>query len=263
MHYFIDGYNMLFRLLHDSDDLQSKRESIIYDLNKKISLVKLNVSVVFDATSQIGGRSRSHYDQIEILFSAEGETADEYILDEIKNTLHPQQETVITSDKKLAWLVRNRSAHTESVEEFMLWLNRAYKNKLRQRKNGKQSSLPTLTPLTPASSSTPPPASPSMTHSLIPTKNAPLEAYSDYYRQVFEAEWQDILKEEDKHKQTFYSPPSSPPKCPPRQPKPRRPRDPFQSPQTAEEQANTEMERWLKTFEKRLSDPDSDLFSKY
>src|SRR4051794_8621543 len=77
MHYLIDGYNILFRLLHGSDDLQSQRQAFIYDLNKKISLINLDVSIVFDSTFQIGGRSRTHYDALEILYSAEGETADE------------------------------------------------------------------------------------------------------------------------------------------------------------------------------------------
>jgi hypothetical protein len=237
MHYFIDGYNMLFRLLHGSEDLQSQRESFIYDLNKKISVVKLDVSIVFDSTFQIGGRSRSHYDALEILYSAEGETADEYILDEIKNTLHPQQETVVTSDKKLAWHVRNRLAHTETVEEFIFWLNRAYKNKLKQLKKSQQ-------PLSPPK---PPPSPP---RSLIPPPDAPLEAYADYYTQVFESKWREIQKKEQEKKAS--AAPTSSPKRPSR--KPRRPRDPFQPPQPPEVQEATEMERWLKLFEKRLSD---------
>ena len=58
---------------------------------------------------KLASRTRSHYDELEILFTAEGETADEYIIDEIKNHPHPQQETVVTSDKKLAWHVRHCS----------------------------------------------------------------------------------------------------------------------------------------------------------
>jgi uncharacterized protein len=243
MHYFIDGYNMLFRLLHDNENLQSQRESIIYDLNKKISLIKLDVSVVFDSRFQIGGRSRSHYDNLEILFSAEGETADEYILDEIKNASQPQQETVVTSDKKLAWQVRGGLAHTESVEEFILWLNRSYKNKLRQIKKDKP---PPLT--SPATS----PHLPSPPPSLFPKPQAPLEAYHDYYAHTFESAWQEIIKEEEQRlKQESIS--STPHKRTPR--KARRLNDPFQTTPSTEEQAATEMERWLKVFEKRLSDP--------
>src|ERR1700730_8668893 len=101
MHYFIDGYNLLFRLIPDShDDLQSHRERVIHDLNTKISLIKIEVSIIFDAAFQIGERTRSYYDALEILFTAEEETADEYILDEVKNASHPQTIVVVTSDKK-------------------------------------------------------------------------------------------------------------------------------------------------------------------
>jgi predicted RNA-binding protein with PIN domain len=243
MHYFIDGYNLLFRLLHGSEDLQSQREAIIYDLNQKVSLVKIDVSIVFDSTFQIGERTRTHYDQLEILFTAEGETADEYIMDEIKNHAYPQQETVVTSDKKLAWQVRNRSAHTETVEEFILWLNRAYKNRIRQFKKEKHTVV------------TPPPASRKETYySLVPPKDAPLGTYTDYYAQVFESEWQEILiKEEEKCKQASLAQFSTK-KRPPRKPKKRK--DPFEAPQTPEEKAATETERWLRIFEKRLTNGD-------
>lgn len=241
MHYFIDGYNLLFRLLHSSEDLQSQREAIIYDLNRKVTLVKIDVSIVFDSAFQIGERTRTHYDQLEILFTAEGETADEYIMDEIKKHPHPQQETVVTSDKKLAWRARNRSAHTETVEEFILWLNRAYKNKIRQFKKEKHK-IPA--PLPPSRKPAP--------RSLVPPKDAPLEAYADYYAQVFESEWEEILvKEEDMQKQAPLAA-SSTKKRPPRRPKKRQ--DPFETPQTPEEKAATETERWLKIFEERLTD---------
>ena len=249
MHYFIDGYNMLFRLLHGIDNLQRLRESIIHDLNKKISLLKLDASIVFDSTFQIGDRSRSHYEKLEILFSAEGETADEYILDELKNTLNPTQETVVTSDKKLAWQVRNRSAHTESVEDFIRRLNRAYKNKLRRLKKGEQ---PSFQPPAPALSS--PSSSPRS--SLIPDKEAPLEAYADYYAQVFESEWDKMVKEEQMHQQETIHDAESRLKRTSR--KPKRTKDPFQITEAPEVQEATEMERWQKLFEKRGSDPDSD-----
>ena len=61
-----------------AEELQKQREAVISDLSKKISLLKLDASIVFDAAFQIGGASRTHYNDLEILFTAEGETADEY-----------------------------------------------------------------------------------------------------------------------------------------------------------------------------------------
>lgn len=244
MHYFIDGYNLLFRLIpHSQDDLQSRRELIIHDLNTKVSLLKLDVSIVFDSPFQIGEGSRSHYHELEILFTAEGETADEYILDEIKSVLHPEHETVVTSDKKLALRVRNRLAHTESVEDFILWLNKAYKNKLRQIKKTKQ---PPFTTRPPSNSLT----QRSSSHMLTPSKDAALEACADYYSQVFESKWQEILKQEQTKKQD-----SLPSKKKQRSPSPKKSTKPqhFLPSQEGEEKTVTEMERWLKIFEERLN----------
>ena len=243
MHYFIDGYNMLFHIRHAHDDLQSQRESIIYDLNKKISVANLDVSIVFDSAFQIGGPTRSHFGKLEILFTAEGETADEFIVEEIKNSPHPNQETVVTSDKKLAWRVRNRSAHTESVEGFIFWLNRVYKNKLRQLKKGKLTPRP--------SSQFPTLSQPALAIPLTPSKEAPLEAYTDYYAHAFEAEWEEMQQQEKNQK----SPLSTGKRL---SRKPRRVQDPFQTPSPPEPKAATEMERWLKLFEKRLFNPDFD-----
>ena len=244
MHYLIDGYNLLFRTLHDNRDLQGRREAIIHDLNLKISWVKLNVSIVFDATFQIGGRERFHYDQLEIFYTAEGETADEYILEEIKHHPHPQQVTVITSDKDLAWRARNRTAHTETVEEFTFWLNRAYKNKLKQMNKEKRT----------ASSRTLsfPPKPKTLSPSLIPSKGSPLESYSDYYSQVFEIKWQEILVKEEALKKQKEDAPLPKTKCPPRRTK--KAQDPFKVSQSPEEKAATESERWLKIFEGRVSE---------
>jgi uncharacterized protein len=238
MHYFIDGYNLLFRLSHDDKKLQNQREAIILDLNKKISVVKIEVSIVFDSAFQIGGRSRSHYDALEILFTAQGETADEYILEEIKNHPHPDQETVVTSDKKLAMRARHCFARTESVEEFMQWLNRSYKNKIRQKKKEKRPLKQMEAPIRLRPASFP----------SIP-EDAPLEAFADYYHEVFEAEWKEIVKKEDMRKANLQHPTAE--RRPARRAK--RQIDPFETAKTVEEKAATEMERWLKLFERRFS----------
>lgn len=100
MHYFIDGYNLLFRLQHTDEDLQKQREAIIHDLNKKISLIKIDVSIVFDSAFQIGERTRSHYHEIEILFTAEGKL--------LTNTLSMKSKIIlILSKKPLSLLIKN------------------------------------------------------------------------------------------------------------------------------------------------------------
>lgn len=246
MHYFIDGYNLLFRIVpHSQNDLQYERRSIIQDLNKKISLLKLDVSIVFDANFQIGESSRSHYDQLEIFFTAEGETADDYILNEIKNSFYPQKETVVTSDKTLALRVRNRSAETQSVEEFMLWLNRSYKNKIHQLKKDKQKPPSSIAPLITVTKPS---------HPLTTPKNTSIEAYTDYYTQIFESKWQEMVKEEVVKEQETEKQKSLASSSSKRKKTSRKSKQSLAVSPSEGEESMTEMERWLKIFEKRTFD---------
>ncbi|MFQ5444883.1 MAG: NYN domain-containing protein, partial [Nitrospinales bacterium] len=133
MHYLVDGYNLMFRVLHAGDDLQAQREEIILDLNEKIQVLHLDVLIVFDAQYQYGRGSRSHLNYLEICFTDKGETADDFIIHKLKSTENPKQITVVTSDNKLGWRARRCLAKTETVEIFLTWLNKRYQNRIRQR----------------------------------------------------------------------------------------------------------------------------------
>lgn len=134
MHYYIDGYNLLFRTLHAGDNLQKQRRELIEDLEAKCHFLELDATIVFDSHYQPDDGSRSHFNNLEICFTAVSETADEYILQELKESSTPTQETVVTSDRQLAWRCRRYLANTESVENFILWLDKRLKNKRRQIK---------------------------------------------------------------------------------------------------------------------------------
>lgn len=145
MHYFIDGYNLMFRRLRAGTDLQTQRASIIKELDECASILQLDITIVFDAHYQCGLGSRSHFHCLEICFTEERETADEYILKELKRMVKPQHETVITSDKKFASYARRLSAKTETVEKFMIWLTKRCQNRIR-KDNRPQPSIPTISP---------------------------------------------------------------------------------------------------------------------
>lgn len=144
MHYFIDGYNLMFRLSRAGGDLKTQREEIIQDLEIKINTLGINATLVFDAQYQPDESSRSHIMGLEILFTNAGETADDFILHALKEDTKPHRQTVVTSDKKLAWLARRSHANTETIEEFVALLNRRYKNKLRPKKTKQY--IPSVTP---------------------------------------------------------------------------------------------------------------------
>lgn len=135
MHYYIDGYNLMFRVLQNREgNLQTQRQQMIDDLTQKIEFLELDVTFVFDAQYQPCDSSRSFFRNLEILFTAHGETADEAIINEIKSESKPRQQVVVTSDKKLAWFARRCSVKTESVEEFVAWVNKRCHNKLRHQR---------------------------------------------------------------------------------------------------------------------------------
>ncbi len=130
MHYYIDGYNLLFRSVGAGiADLKLHRESLIQSLNIKVASLKLDVTIVFDSQYFPGDGSRSHFKHLEICFTPIGITADEYILLELQHCKAPQSQIVVTSDRDLAYKARNLSAGTESVDEFLGWMNKRYKKK--------------------------------------------------------------------------------------------------------------------------------------
>jgi uncharacterized protein len=194
MHYFIDGYNMLFRIPHAGGDLQIQREKIIHDLNQKIQILQLDVTIVFDAQHQSQEINRQKHPNLKILFTSRGQTADEFIIGEIQTTSTPKQETVVTSDKKLAWHARSKSAKTQSVEEFLQEINKRYKNRLVKIKNKKMiiredlksttHNLPTLKTI-----------SSTITKKHSPSKIRPAEDFFEFYLEKFESLFQDITKE--------------------------------------------------------------------
>jgi predicted RNA-binding protein with PIN domain len=239
MHYFIDGYNMLFRLMHVKKTLQVQREQIIKDLNEKASLLRLDFTVVFDAAFYTESNpTRGHFNALEIIFTSAGETADEYILNEIQHMRTPKEHTVVTSDKQLARRIRYCSAHTKSVEEFIRWLNRIYQAKIRDNSKVSFSTISSKT----LRENHP---SPTSFHTL-PEKSSINDM--EYYTQIFEVRWQNFLEEENKKPLSSSTPSSS------RQ-KRQKNKHIYQIEEgiySAElvDKSKNDMERWLKIFER-------------
>jgi uncharacterized protein len=227
--YFIDGYNLLFRVLQGGENLQQERQQLIKELERKLSLLKLPAVIVFDSQYQPDEGSVTHLKWLEIIFTAQGETADEYILQRLKDTsnssqAHSKQTCVVTSDKKLAWLCRKRLAKVESVEEFTALLNRRVKNKQKEKAKAF-------------------PASPSTQETAVPKKAAPpqkhasAEECSNYYLDAFEKAY----KETSSASTPLPAPTKAQKRLMPPVPAP-------------EEQALSEMERWQHLFERKLKE---------
>jgi uncharacterized protein len=172
MHYYVDGYNLLFRHFLNDSDLKSQREQVIKELNAKIDIVHIDISLVFDASFMPGEGTKAHYKHLEILYTSYGEIADDFIIRKLKTECSlPQQEVVVTSDKRLAWRAKCAGAHVQLIEEFLSWLNKSYKNKLRHRKIEKTDAVAVVT-----------------------THKRPSEGSLEYYLHAFETRYE-ILAE--------------------------------------------------------------------
>lgn len=133
MHYILDGYNLLFRLIKNREDLEKSRKNFIFDIEKKAALLNLDITLVFDGRFQSEERSRTHYKNLEIIYSSHGETADELILSELAACENKRGEIVVTSDRDLSIRARKLKAKTETAEEFFLWLNARYKKRQKKK----------------------------------------------------------------------------------------------------------------------------------
>lgn len=125
-HYLIDGYNWLFRILHSKQEetLQIEREKIIRELSLKLSTAQMNATLVFDSHYNPGPAERLMARGIPIYFTDAGQTADEYIIEFMKYAARPQDYTIVTSDNRLAWAVRQKQGHSLSIHEFKKLLDR-------------------------------------------------------------------------------------------------------------------------------------------
>lgn len=130
MHYYIDGYNYLFRTLASGVNLKLHREALIYDLNQKASLLNLEMTIVFDAQYQEGDETITHFGSLEIIYTAENQTADELLIKILDRSAQPKQSILITSDNKLSRQAKIIQTKTQSTEEFIEWVNKRYKNRI-------------------------------------------------------------------------------------------------------------------------------------
>ena len=138
MHYIIDGYNLLFWLKGDRQNLESLRRSFIQDMDRKAELLKMEMTIVFDGHFQEDEQTRTHYRNLEIIYTSHGESADELIVSELESSLDVRKEVVVTSDRELSWRAKRLHAKTEKANEFYRTLQERYRK--RQKRQVKEAS---------------------------------------------------------------------------------------------------------------------------
>jgi predicted RNA-binding protein with PIN domain len=117
--YIIDGYNLLFRVSKSQKSLQKKREEFLLELDDEMAESKMRATIIFDgANDPIPGISKMTLDALEVIYTSEGLSADEYILEHLLTTRRKEQ-TVVTQDRALGKLARELGANTLGIQEFL------------------------------------------------------------------------------------------------------------------------------------------------
>jgi predicted RNA-binding protein with PIN domain len=133
VHYYIDGYNFLFRLSKKHFPLEKKRQEILIILNRLFKALKLKATIVFDSSDQSREyASRSHFDFLEVVYTTKNQSADDYILQEIHGCEFPKQKMVVSSDRELTGRCKQKGANVLSIEEFIEFI---VKKKGKQKKS--------------------------------------------------------------------------------------------------------------------------------
>jgi len=129
MHYWIDGYNLLFRHPSSLRSLEEKRKSLIRQLNSLAKALHLQICVVFDNQAQEELERKSHYDHLEIVFTSRGKSADDFFVELAETSPCPKNLCIVTSDQELSRKIRALGSKTLSLSEFYDFISKKSQKK--------------------------------------------------------------------------------------------------------------------------------------
>jgi predicted RNA-binding protein with PIN domain len=131
MHYWIDGYNLLFRITKNYREMKQNERKLLSALNQAIILLKYQATAVFDGREKDPPEAlRRNFDALALIYTPHNQTADDYILEAIADSANPAKETVVSSDYGLLSKAKQRGAHVLTIEEF---LSRLVKKKQKKK----------------------------------------------------------------------------------------------------------------------------------
>ncbi len=139
MHYLIDGYNFFFRAQTDILPLQQKRGDFIAALDHLFATLNLSCTIVFDSNQDLTTPfpSKKQLSHIDVVFSPNNLSADDYIIEWLTAQSHLKQITVVTSDKPLAKQARHLGAPTLSLTHFFALIAKKERHLSRDRQEEK------------------------------------------------------------------------------------------------------------------------------
>lgn len=134
MHYWIDGYNLLFYLPKSKSSFEEKRRDLILKLNQKAKAFHIQMTLVFDASDPNQDfDTRSHFDFLEIIYTRPKKTADQAILEIVEQSSKPSNLCVVSSDKDLSFKAKALGSQTLSLPSFLEFLSKKQKSPSKDR----------------------------------------------------------------------------------------------------------------------------------
>jgi len=120
MHYWIDGYNLLFRITKNYREMKQNERKLLASLNQSIILLKYQATVVFDGREKDPPEAlRRNFDALALIYTPHLQTADDYILEALSEAADPTKEVVVSSDYDLLRKAKQRGAKILTIEEFL------------------------------------------------------------------------------------------------------------------------------------------------
>ena len=124
MKYIIDGYNLMYKLEITATEMQGRRAEMTELLLGFLENNPGKMTVVFDAPSTESTlRHKENHGTMLFVFAAKGETADDIILELIKNRQGKAKEhIVVSSDDRLRDAAIKEHMKVLKSEEFVEYL---------------------------------------------------------------------------------------------------------------------------------------------
>ena len=139
----VDGHNYIFNFYHSSklksSDIENLKDRLISDLSAYGSQKECSIIAVFDAKgSPNRARGIQTVDNVKVIHSRKGETADTVIEELVKKWSVERRVVVVTSDYLQQKVVFGKNTIRKSSREFSLEINSVKENirqAIRENKN--------------------------------------------------------------------------------------------------------------------------------
>lgn len=132
MHYYIDGYNLLFGIVdHFQGSVESSRIELVNYLDEMLEKAEMQATVIFDNHSDLAtAKPGAEYTPfLNIIFSPKGLCADAYLIELVQGMTHTNLVTVVTSDVSLANTIAEMGVKTNTTKDFLCKLFRRLKTR--------------------------------------------------------------------------------------------------------------------------------------